>query len=78
MKTADGGEGGHALGLLALTAQGVGLVQDAGALVEKLLPNRRVFEPNPEHVARYSELFAIYRRVSRGLLAEMAALAKLG
>lgn len=74
----DGGEGGHALGLLALTAQGVGLVKDAGALVEKLLPNRRVFEPNPEHVERYSELFAIYRRVSRNLLTETAALAALG
>ncbi len=73
----DGGEGGHALGLLALTAQGVGLVSDAGALVETLLPNRRVFEPNPEHVERYSELFAIYRRVSRSLLTETAALAAL-
>ena len=74
----DGGEGGHALGLLALTAQGVGLVDDAGAMVEQLLPNRRVFEPNREHVERYAELFAIYRRVSRSLLAETAALASLG
>lgn len=74
----DGGEGGHALGLLALTAQGVGLIDDAGALVERLLPNRRVYEPNAAHTARYRELFDIYRRLSRKLLDEARALSEMG
>ncbi len=74
----DGGEGGHAMGLLALTAQGLGLVDDAGAWVEHLLPNRRVFEPDAVRHAHYSEMFEVYRRLSRLLVAETRALASLG
>ena len=47
----DGGEGGHSLGLYALTAQAVGLCGDAAECVEQLLPNRQVFEPSP-HATR--------------------------
>ncbi len=73
----DGGEGGHALGLMALTAQGLGLVRDAGPFVEHLLPSRRVYEPDPIRHARYLELFAVYRSLSRKLLDEARALARL-
>ncbi len=74
----DGGEGGHALGLLALTAQGLGLIGDAGAWVEQLLPNRRVYEPDLANHARYRELFAVYHRLSRNTLADAQALSALG
>ena len=36
-RRADGGEGGHDLGLFALTAYGVGLCKDIGACVSDLL-----------------------------------------
>jgi len=75
-RRADGGEGGHGLGLYALTAQAVGLCDDAGACVEHLLPVRQTFEPQPEAHARYQELFALYRRISRKLLADFDQLAQ--
>src|SRR5690606_26154230 len=64
----DGGEGGHLLGLYALTAYGVGLEDDIGACVERLLPRRTVYEPSPERHAIYQNYFSIYRDVSRHLL----------
>ncbi|MBE2271699.1 MAG: carbohydrate kinase [Anaerolinea sp.] len=64
----DGGEGGHSLGLFALTAYGIGLVDDIAACVESLLPNRTVYEPSAKHHALYQELFGVYRRISRKLL----------
>ncbi|MBL8134461.1 MAG: carbohydrate kinase, partial [Anaerolineae bacterium] len=76
-RRADGGEGGHSLGMFALTACGVGLGDDIGATVERLLPNRQVYEPAPERHALYEEMFAIYRRVSRKLLDDFADLARL-
>lgn len=66
----DGGEGGHGLGLYALTAQAVGLSGGAAECVERLLTNRRVFEPSPSRHAHYRELFEVYRRTSRTLLPE--------
>src|SRR6266851_1830631 len=53
----DGGEGGHSLGLYALTAHAVGLCDDIGSCVERLLPNRQVFDPSPERHAIYENLF---------------------
>src|SRR5690606_37742612 len=45
-RRADGGEGGHSLGLFALAASAAGLCDDAGSCVERLTPNRQVFEPD--------------------------------
>lgn len=73
-RRADGGEGGHSLGLYALTAYGVGLCDDIGACVERLLPNRQVYEPNPDHHALYDQLFQVYRSVSRKLMDDFAHL----
>ncbi|HML20620.1 MAG TPA: FGGY family carbohydrate kinase [Aggregatilinea sp.] len=67
-RRADGGEGGHSLGLYALTAFAVGLADDIGACVERLLPQRQVYEPSPEHHAMYEDLFGVYRSVSRKAL----------
>jgi xylulokinase len=66
-RRADGGEGGHGLGLFALAAQACGLGA-AAETVERLLPNRTTFEPDPARHARYADLFEVYREVSRGLL----------
>ncbi len=66
-RRSDGGEGGHGLGLFALAAQATGL-GEAAEVVERLLPNRTTFEPDPARHARYAELFAVYHEVSRGLL----------
>ena len=59
-RTADDSEGGHLLGLLALTAYGAGLAADPGQMVERLLPNRRVFEPSMQRHALYEDLFGVY------------------
>jgi xylulokinase len=73
----DGGEGGHSLGLFALTAFAVGLVEDAGLCVESLLPNRQVFEPSAERHALYRDLFAVYHDISRKLLEDFDHLAAI-
>ena len=74
---ADGGEGGHGLGLFALTAYAVGLVDDIGACVNSLLPQRRIYEPSPPNHAYYQALFQVYRRVSRKLLDDFADLDRI-
>jgi xylulokinase len=66
-RRADGGEGGHGLGLFALAAQASGL-GGAAETVERLLPDRTTFEPDPARHARYADLFEVYHEVSRGLL----------
>ncbi|MGZ8515109.1 MAG: xylulokinase, partial [Candidatus Limnocylindrales bacterium] len=66
-RRADGGEGGHGLGLFALAAQAIGS-GDAAETVERLLPNRTTFEPHSARHSRYAELFEVYHEVSRGLL----------
>jgi hypothetical protein len=73
----DGSEGGHSLGLFALTAYAVGLTDQVGACVERLLPNRRTFEPSVEHQAMYEELFQVYYRVSRRILEDFDQLAAI-
>jgi sugar (pentulose or hexulose) kinase len=74
---ADGGEGGHGLGLYAMTAFAAGMQDDIGACVEKLLPQRQIFEPSPTRHALYEELFQIYRRVSRKLLEDFDQLTSI-
>jgi len=73
-KLADGGEGGHGLGLFALTAYGIGLHKDIGTCVSDLLSSRQVFEPSPKNHALYQELFGVYRNVSRKLMDDFARL----
>jgi xylulokinase len=73
----DGGEGGHTLGLHALTARALGLCDDMGQCVERLLPNRQVFEPSPERHAMYEDLFGVYLNVSRRLLEDFDRLAAI-
>ena len=76
-RRADGGEGGHSLGLYALTAQAVGMCESAGESVERLLPQRQVFEPSPERHALYDDLFGLYREVSRQSLEDFDRLADI-
>jgi len=73
-RRADGGEGGHSLGLFAMTAYGVGLCKDVGACISELLPARQKFEPSPENHVFYREMFAVYRSVSRKLMDDFAQL----
>jgi sugar (pentulose or hexulose) kinase len=73
----DGGEGGHSLGLFAMTAKAVGLCDDIGACVERLLPNRQVFEPSAARHALYEDLFGVYMSVSRKLLPDFDRLASI-
>ena len=70
----DGGEGGHDLGLFALTAYGIGLRKDIGTCISDLLPNRQVFEPSDVNHAMYLELFDVYRSVSRKAMDDFAQL----
>ncbi len=74
---ADGGEGGHSLGLFALTAHAVGLTDDIGKCVNSLLPKRRLYEPSPQNHAIYQELFQVYRSVSRKLMDDFADLDRI-
>ncbi|MEJ2750350.1 MAG: FGGY-family carbohydrate kinase, partial [Anaerolineae bacterium] len=74
---ADGGEGGHSLGLFALTAYAIGLYDDIGECVNSLLPKRRIYEPSPQNHALYQELFQVYRSISRKLLDDFAALDRI-
>jgi xylulokinase len=73
-KRADGGEGGHSLGLFAMTAYGIGLSSDIGNCVSDLLPTRQVFEPSRENHALYQELFMVYCSASRKLMDDFAQL----
>lgn len=70
----DGGEGGHDLGLFALTACGIGLAGSISETITSLLPNRQIFEPSMVNHAMYEELFQVYRAVSRQNLESFAKL----
>jgi xylulokinase len=72
---ANGRAGGHGLGLFALTAQATGHADNAGECVDRLLSQRRIYEPDPARHTRYQALFQVYRRLSRTLLDEFAYLA---
>lgn len=76
-RRADGGEGGHGLGLFALAARAVDLAGDVAATVESLLPRRTTFEPDPARTAHYAELFEVYLETSRGLLPAFDRLAAI-
>ena len=74
---ADGGEGGHGLGLFALAASASGFYDDIAGCVDALLPSRRVYEPSPQNHARYQELFQVYHSVSRKLMSDFADLDRI-
>jgi xylulokinase len=76
-RQADGSEGGHSLGLYALTAFAIGQEDNIGDCVERLLPNRQVFEPSSAHRALYDDLFGLYRELSRKLLTDFEQLAAI-
>jgi xylulokinase len=61
----DGGEGGHDLGLFAMTAFALGMTGNIGETISTMLPNRQIFEPSVSNHELYNELFHVYRTVSR-------------
>jgi len=73
-KLADGSEGGHSLGLFALTSYGIGLHKDIGTCVSDLLPNRQAYEPSVKNHNLYQELFGVYRSLSRKLMDDFSRL----
>ncbi len=73
----DGGEGGHGLGLFALTAHAVSLTNDIGDCVDSLLPKRRLYEPSAANQTLYQELFQVYRSISRKLMDDFADLDRI-
>jgi xylulokinase len=76
-RQADGSEGGHTLGLFAMTAQAAGLCTAAELpeFVERLLPERKVYAPSPQNHAMYQELFEVYRNLAEKLKDDFAGLA---
>jgi xylulokinase len=76
-RRADGREGGHTLGLFALAAHAVGLHDDVGACIERLLPQREVLEPSPKRHRLYEDMFGVYMSVSRKLMEDFDALAAI-
>ena len=73
-RRADGGEGGHDLGLFALTAYGIELRKDIGVCISDLLPTRQVFEPSAANHSLYQKLFDVYRSISRKAMDDFAQL----
>ena len=67
-RRAGGGEGGHLLGLFALGMQAAGECDAAGPLVESLLCERVVYQPDAARHGRYEEIFAEYLKLSAALL----------
>lgn len=74
---ADGSQGGHTLGLFAMTAQAAGLcrVEELPDFVERLLPNRQVYWPDPRRHDLYAGLFEVYKNLSEKLRDDFAGLA---
>jgi xylulokinase len=78
-RQADGSEGGHTLGLFAMLAQASGLCRapELPEFVERLLPDRRVYEPVQARHAMYNELFGVYENLSGKLKEDFHALAEV-
>jgi xylulokinase len=78
-RQADGSEGGHTLGLFALTAQATGMctADELPGFVERLLPNRQVYQPSPVNHAMYQELFEVYRQLAERTKNDFASLAEV-
>jgi xylulokinase len=76
-RQADGSEGGHNLGLFAMLAQASGLcrVEELPEFVERLLPDRRIYEPVQARHAMYNELFGVYENLSGKMKEDFSRLA---
>jgi hypothetical protein len=60
-----------------MTAQATGLctIGDLPDFVERLLPNRQVYQPSEQNHAMYQDLFEVYRRLAEKMKDDFAALA---
>lgn len=76
-RRADGGEGGHTLGLTAMIRKALGMCDDLAEQMETYLPRRRVFEPSAERHAMYQDLLEVYLALSAKLQSDFAELAAL-
>jgi xylulokinase len=74
-RRADGGEGGHTLGLTAMIRKALGLCDDLAEQMDAYLPHRRVCEPSAERHAMYQDLLEIYMKLSTKLQPDFADLA---
>jgi xylulokinase len=74
-RLADGAEGGAGLALFALGARAVGLAGDPAETVERLLVQRRTWEPDASRHARYLELFDAWHGLSRAMLPQFERMA---
>ncbi len=73
----DGKEGGHLLGLFAVTAGALGITEPADKTVNALLTQRTVFTPSAERHALYQDYFTVYRELTQKLLSDFDHLAHL-
>jgi xylulokinase len=73
----DGSEGGHSLGMFAITAYAVGLRDNIKDCVNSLLPKRKIYNPSKNNHAIYKEMFWVYRNVSRKLMDDFNDLDKI-
>ena len=71
----NGKEGGHNLGLYAMVAHAIGIINDIPGTIENLLPKRKVYEPSQSRHEMYSDLFQVYSHLSEKLLSDFDALA---
>ena len=76
-RRADGREGGHTLGLFAMAAHAIGLESSMGQCVERLLPQRQVFEPSPDRHRLYEDLFGVYMDISSKLMEDFNHMAEI-
>ena len=62
--------GGAPFGAALLVALGAGLIPDLASMVRDTVRIERVFEPNTQRHARYSDIYALYRDLSQHLRAD--------
>lgn len=74
-RQANGEDGGHLLGLMAMVAQATGYSDDMGELIEQSLPHRHIYEPDLKRHAFYQDMFQVYKSLSEKLLPEFDSLA---
>ncbi len=73
----NGKEGGHLLGLFAVTATAVGLVKHAGSAVDEVLTQRTVFTPSSDRHTLYQGYFSVYAKLVQKLLVDFERLADI-
>ncbi len=73
---AGSGEGGHLLGLFALAMEAIKECEGAGRLVERLLTERVIYEPDPNRHVQYEELFKKYLKLSQFIVGDSNSIFK--